>query len=54
MRLRFGLDGSNEPSTVTKFARELDLSTREVRMLEEQALVDLSRKREIQSLHEAA
>src|SRR3954466_9590471 len=54
VRLRFGLDGSNEPSTVTKVARELDLSTREVRKLEEQALVDLSLRREIQSLHEAA
>src|SRR3954454_15774049 len=54
VRLRYGLDGSNEPSTVTKVARELDLSTREVRKLEEQALVDLSLRREIQSLHEAA
>src|SRR5205085_223729 len=34
VRLRYGLDGSNEPNTVTKVARELDLSTREVRKLE--------------------
>jgi RNA polymerase primary sigma factor len=54
VRLRYGLDGSNVPSTVTKVARELDMSAREVRKLEEQALVDLSLRREIQSLHEAA
>jgi RNA polymerase primary sigma factor len=54
VRLRYGLDGSNETTTVAKVARELDLSSREVRKLEEQALVELSLRREIKSLSEAA
>ena len=54
VRLRYGLDGTNEPRTVSRVARELGLSPREVRKLEEQALVSLSLKREMQSLHEAA
>jgi RNA polymerase primary sigma factor len=54
VRLRYGLDGSNEPRTVTKVARELELAPKDVRRLEEQALVALSMKREMQSVHEAA
>jgi len=54
VRMRYGLDGTNEPTTVSKVARELDLSPREVRKHEEQALVSLSLRRELQSLHEAA
>src|SRR4051812_37556728 len=54
IRLRYGLDGSNEPSTVTKVARELGLTAKEVRRHEEQALVELSLQREMQSLREAA
>jgi len=54
VRLRYGLDGTNEPRTVSKVARELDLSPRDVRKHEEQALVALSLKRELQSLREAA
>jgi RNA polymerase primary sigma factor len=54
VRLRYGLDGSNEPRTVSKVARELELQPRDVRKLEEQALVELSLQRELQSLHEAA
>jgi RNA polymerase primary sigma factor len=54
VRLRYGLDGTNKPTTVAKIARELDLTAREVRKLEEQALVELSLRRELQSLREAA
>ena len=54
VRLRYGLDGSNEPRTVTKVARELGLTAKEVRRAEEQALVALSLQREMQSLREAA
>jgi RNA polymerase primary sigma factor len=54
IRLRFGLDGTNEPRTSASVARELDLTPREVRKLEEKALVALSLKRELRSLAEAA
>jgi len=54
VRLRYGLDGTNETRTVSKVARELELAPREVRKLEEQALVTLSLQRELQSLNEAA
>jgi RNA polymerase primary sigma factor len=54
IRLRYGLDGSNEPRTAASVARELDLAPREVRKLEEQALAALSLKRELRSLSEAA
>jgi DNA-directed RNA polymerase sigma subunit (sigma70/sigma32) len=54
VRMRYGLDGTNEPTTVSKVARELELTPREVRKHEEQALVALSLRRELQSLHEAA
>ena len=54
VQMRYGLDGSNEPRTVSSVARELDLQPRVVRRLEEQALVKLSLNREMQSLHEAA
>jgi len=54
VRMRYGLNGSNEPQTVSRVARELGLPAREVRRAEEQALVELSLRREMQSLHEAA
>jgi RNA polymerase primary sigma factor len=54
IRLRFGLDGSNEPRTAASVARQLDLKPRDVRKLEEQALMTLSLKRELQSVSEAA
>jgi RNA polymerase primary sigma factor len=54
VRLRYGLDGSNEPRTVASISRELGLSPKEVRRHEEQALVALSLKRELRSLSEAA
>src|SRR3954471_16355885 len=54
IRLRYGLDGSNEPRPAASVARELALPPREVRKLEEQALVALSLKRELQSISEAA
>ena len=54
VRLRYGLDGSNEPQSVSRVARELELAPREVRKHEEQALVALSLKRELQSISEAA
>src|SRR3954452_2117392 len=54
VRLRYGLDGSNEPQSVSHVARELELAPREVRKHEEQALVALSLQRELQSLNEAA
>ena len=54
VRMRYGLNGSNEPRTVSSVARELDLQPREVRKLEEQALAKLSLNREMQSLREAA
>ena len=49
-RTHFG----GQPRTVSRVGRELGLAPREVRRLEEQALVSLSLKREMQSLHEAA
>ena len=54
VRMRYGLNGSNEPQTVSRVARELGLPARDVRRAEEQALVALSLRREVQSLHEAA
>jgi RNA polymerase primary sigma factor len=54
VRLRYGLDGSNEPRTVAAVARTLGLSAKEVRRHEEQALVKLSLQRELRSLAEAA
>jgi RNA polymerase primary sigma factor len=54
VRRRYGLDGSNEPQPVSRVASELDLAPREVRKIEEQALASLARRREMQSLREAA
>ena len=54
IRLRYGLDGSNEPRTAAAVARQLELPAREVRKHEEQALVALSLKRELRSIAEAA
>ena len=54
IRLRFGLNGTNEPRTAASVARELELAPREVRKLEEKALMALSLKRELRSLTEAA
>jgi RNA polymerase primary sigma factor len=54
IRLRYGLDGTNEPRAAAHVARELGLNAREVRRQEQKALVTLSLKRELRSLSEAA
>jgi RNA polymerase primary sigma factor len=54
VRMRYGLDGTNQPQTVAAISRELDLAPRDVRRHEEKALATLALRREMQSLHEAA
>src|SRR4051794_5598992 len=54
IRMRYGLDGSNQPRTAAYVSRQLGMQPREVRKLEEQALMTLSLNREMKSLHEAA
>jgi RNA polymerase primary sigma factor len=54
IKLRFGLDGDREPLGVTHVGRELGLSTRRVREIEERALEELALRRELHGLAEAA
>jgi RNA polymerase primary sigma factor len=54
IKLRFGLDGDREPLGVTHVGRELGLSTRRVREIEERALGELALRRELHALGEAA
>ena len=54
IRLRFGLDGDPEPCTQAAIGRQLGLSLREVRAVEERALSALARLRELEALSDAA
>lgn len=54
IKLRFGIDGSNEPLPLAQIARELGMAPKEVRRLEERGLRTLSLNRELQALREAA
>jgi len=52
--LRFGIDGDPEPQSYTAIARRLGISLSRVRELEERALRELSLRRELRALIEAA
>jgi RNA polymerase primary sigma factor len=54
IKLRFGLDGDREPLGITHVGRELGLSTRRVREIEERALEQLALRRELHALADAA
>ena len=54
IRLRFGIDGDPEPHTQAAIGRQLGLSLREVRAIEERALSALARLRELEALSDAA
>jgi len=54
IKLRYGLDGANEPLPLQRVARELDMAPKDVRRFEEQGLQALSLSRELDALREAA
>jgi RNA polymerase primary sigma factor len=54
VRLRFGIDGDAEPQTQAAVGRRLGLKRHEVRMIEERALAELARLRELEALSDAA
>ncbi len=53
IRLRYGLDGDAEPQSYAAIARELKLEPYRVRRLEERALAQLARRRELEALRAA-
>ncbi len=54
IRLRYGLDGDDEPQTLTAIGRQLGLPARTVRTIEERALRELALHREMDALRRAA
>ncbi|HTW41931.1 MAG TPA: sigma-70 family RNA polymerase sigma factor [Solirubrobacteraceae bacterium] len=54
IRLRYGLDGDNQPQTFAAIARRLEMTPERVRSIEERALHELALHRELQALREAA
>ena len=54
VQLRFGLDGDAEPQTQAEVGRQLALTRHEVRAIEERALAQLARLRELEALSDAA
>ena len=54
IKLRYGLDGDQEPLPMTQTGRRLGLSADRVRRIEEDALARLARHRELAALAEAA
>jgi RNA polymerase primary sigma factor len=54
IKLRFGLDGENEPVPLSQLSQRLGLGREEVRALERRALEHLSLRRELAALGEAA
>ena len=54
IRLRFGIDDDAEPRTQAAVGRELGLTRREVRAIEERALSALAGLRELEALEDAA
>ena len=53
VRLRYGLDGDPKPQTYTAIARALGMQPGRVRSVEEEALKQLARRRELEALREA-
>jgi RNA polymerase primary sigma factor len=54
VRLRFGIDGDVEPQTQAAVGRQLGLKRNQVRAIEERALSQLARLRELEALSDAA
>jgi RNA polymerase primary sigma factor len=54
IRLRYGLDGDNQPQTFAAIGRRLGVTPERVRTLEERALRELALHRELEALGEAA
>ncbi|HYB23863.1 MAG TPA: sigma-70 family RNA polymerase sigma factor [Solirubrobacteraceae bacterium] len=54
IRLRYGLDGDNQPQTFAAIARRMEMTPERVRSIEERALHALALHRELQALGEAA
>src|SRR3954449_2761370 len=54
IKLRFGLDGERDPVSIREAARRLGVRPAEVQRIERRALEELSLRREIASLREAA
>jgi DNA-directed RNA polymerase sigma subunit (sigma70/sigma32) len=54
IKLRFGLDGERDPVSIREAARRLGVRPAEVQSIERRALAELSLRREISSLREAA
>jgi RNA polymerase primary sigma factor len=54
IRLRYGLDGDDEPQTFAAIARRMQITPERVRAIEERALGALALHRELQALDEAA
>jgi RNA polymerase primary sigma factor len=54
IKLRFGLDGEKDPVSIREAARRLGVRPAEVQSIERRALAELSLRREIASLREAA
>ena len=54
IKLRFGLDGERDPVSIREAARRLGVRPSEVQSIERRALAELSLRREISSLREAA
>ena len=54
VQLRFGIDGDPEPQTQAAVGQELGLTRQQVRAIEERALAQLARLRELAALSDAA
>jgi RNA polymerase sigma factor (sigma-70 family) len=54
IQLRFGLNGDRDPVSVREAARRLDIRPGEVQRIERRALEELSLRRELAALREAA
>ena len=54
LKMRYGLNGSPEPQTLSKIGRELGVSAERVRQIEERALEHLALRREMQALSDVA
>jgi RNA polymerase primary sigma factor len=54
IKLRYGLNGSPEPQTLSKIGRQLGVSAERVRQIEERALEHLALRQEMQALGDVA
>jgi RNA polymerase sigma factor (sigma-70 family) len=50
IRMRYGLDGDQDPCPLTEAARRLDLSRNRARAMEQRALARLAARRELEAL----